>query len=182
MNQAGQQNGSRPNPGTANIGVVGMAVMGSNLARNLASRKGNTVAIYNRSPERTRGVISEHPEAGFVASESIEDFVASLAKPRTAIIMVQAGRGTDAVIARLADLFEPATSSSTAATPTSPTRSAASATCGPGTSTSSARASPAVRRAPSRAPRSCRAGRRRPTRRWARSWPPSPRSPRASRA
>jgi 6-phosphogluconate dehydrogenase len=107
MNQAGQQNGSRPNPGTANIGVVGMAVMGSNLARNLASRKGNTVAIYNRSPERTRGVISEHPEAGFVASESIEDFVASLAKPRTAIIMVQAGRGTDAVIARLADLFEP---------------------------------------------------------------------------
>ena len=38
---------------TANIGVVGLAVMGSNLARNLASREGNTVAVYNRSPERT---------------------------------------------------------------------------------------------------------------------------------
>ena len=93
--------------GTANIGVVGLAVMGSNLARNLASRTGNTVAVYNRSPERTRLLTSEHPEAGFVASETIEDFVASLQKPRTAIIMVQAGRGTDAVIDQLTALFEP---------------------------------------------------------------------------
>ncbi|NYD71923.1 NADP-dependent phosphogluconate dehydrogenase [Herbiconiux flava] len=92
---------------TANIGVVGMAVMGSNLARNLASREGNTVAVYNRSPERTRKLVSEHPEAGFVASESIDDFVASLQKPRTAIIMVQAGAGTDAVISELAQRFEP---------------------------------------------------------------------------
>ncbi|GAB3616490.1 NADP-dependent phosphogluconate dehydrogenase [Okibacterium endophyticum] len=91
----------------ANIGVVGMAVMGSNLARNLASREGNTVAIYNRSPERTRGVVDAHPEAGFVASEAIEDFVASLTTPRTAIIMVQAGAGTDAVITQLSELFEP---------------------------------------------------------------------------
>ncbi|AXH35578.1 NADP-dependent phosphogluconate dehydrogenase [Humibacter sp. BT305] len=93
--------------GKANIGVVGMAVMGSNLARNLASREGNTVAVYNRSPERTRKLVSEHPEAGFLASESVDDFVASLSKPRTAIIMVQAGAGTDAVIAELADRFEP---------------------------------------------------------------------------
>ncbi|WP_051147425.1 NADP-dependent phosphogluconate dehydrogenase [Glaciibacter superstes] len=81
--------------------------MGSNLARNLASREGNTVAVYNRSPERTRLLMSEHADAGFVASESIEDFVASLAKPRTAIIMVQAGKGTDAVIDQLTGLFEP---------------------------------------------------------------------------
>jgi 6-phosphogluconate dehydrogenase len=92
--------------GTANIGVVGMAVMGSNLARNLAGREGNTVVVYNRSPERTRTLVQEHPEAGFLASESIDDFVASLARPRTAIIMVQAGRGTDAVIEQLAERFE----------------------------------------------------------------------------
>ncbi|WP_165069851.1 NADP-dependent phosphogluconate dehydrogenase [Marisediminicola senii] len=91
----------------ANIGVVGLAVMGSNLARNLASREGNTVAVYNRSPERTDLLLSEHPEAGFVASKTIEDFAASLAKPRTAIIMVQAGRGTDAVIEQLTAAFEP---------------------------------------------------------------------------
>lgn len=92
---------------TANIGVVGLAVMGSNLARNLASRENNTVAVYNRSPERTRTLVQEHPEAGFVASESIDDFVASLSSPRTAIIMVQAGAGTDAVIEQLAERFEP---------------------------------------------------------------------------
>ncbi|MRX45518.1 NADP-dependent phosphogluconate dehydrogenase [Agromyces kandeliae] len=92
---------------SANIGVVGLAVMGSNLARNLASREGNTVAVFNRSPERTHTLTSEHPEAGFVASESYDDFVASLATPRTAIIMVQAGRGTDAVISELVSRFEP---------------------------------------------------------------------------
>jgi 6-phosphogluconate dehydrogenase len=91
----------------ANIGVVGLAVMGSNLARNLASREGNTVAVYNRTWERTETLITEHPEANFIASEKIEDFVASLQKPRTAIIMVQAGRGTDAVIDQLAELMEP---------------------------------------------------------------------------
>jgi len=97
---------SQSSTAVANIGVVGLAVMGSNLARNLASREGNTVAVYNRSPERTRTLLADHPEAGFVGSESIDDFVASLAKPRTAIVMVQAGRGTDAVIAQLADRFE----------------------------------------------------------------------------
>ncbi|MBB5633708.1 6-phosphogluconate dehydrogenase [Cryobacterium mesophilum] len=91
----------------ANIGVVGLAVMGSNLARNLASREGNTVAIYNRSPQKTRDLVDEHPEAGFVASESIEDFAASLSKPRTALIMVKAGAGTDAVIDQLVAVFEP---------------------------------------------------------------------------
>lgn len=91
----------------ANIGVVGLAVMGSNLARNLASREGNKVAVYNRSWERTQLLITEHPEAGFIASDTIDDFVVSLAKPRTAIIMVQAGKGTDAVISQLAERFEP---------------------------------------------------------------------------
>jgi 6-phosphogluconate dehydrogenase len=91
----------------ANIGVVGLAVMGSNLARNLASREGNRVAVYNRSVERTELLVSEHPEANFIASSTIDEFVASLAKPRTAIIMVQAGAGTDAVINQLAERFEP---------------------------------------------------------------------------
>ncbi len=91
----------------ANIGVVGMAVMGSNLARNLASREGNRVAVYNRTYAKTEELIREHPEAGFIASESIEDFVASLQRPRTAIIMVKAGAGTDAVINELSARFEP---------------------------------------------------------------------------
>lgn len=92
---------------TANIGVVGMAVMGSNLARNLASREGNTVAIYNRSPQRTDTVAADHPEAGFVVTHSLEQFAAALQRPRTAIIMVQAGAATDAVIDQLCEVFEP---------------------------------------------------------------------------
>ena len=91
----------------ANIGVVGLAVMGSNLARNLASREGNTVAVYNRSHEKTKTLLSEHPEAGFVGTESYAEFAQSLQKPRTAIIMVKAGRGTDAVIEELLQVFEP---------------------------------------------------------------------------
>ncbi len=92
---------------TANIGVVGLAVMGSNLARNLASREGNTVAVYNRSYEKTETLLTEHPEAGFVATQDYAEFAAALQKPRTAIIMVQAGRGTDAVIDALTEVFEP---------------------------------------------------------------------------
>uniref|UniRef100_UPI00262F7216 NAD(P)-binding domain-containing protein n=1 Tax=uncultured Corynebacterium sp. TaxID=159447 RepID=UPI00262F7216 len=91
----------------AQIGVVGMAVMGSNIARNFA-RNGNTVAVYNRSPEKTRGLIADHGDEGtFIPSETIEDFVASLERPRRALIMVQAGPATDAVIAQLADLMQP---------------------------------------------------------------------------
>mgnify|MGYP003466803362 CR=1 FL=1 len=88
----------------ANIGVVGLAVMGSNLARNLASREGNTVAIFNRSHEKTEHLVATHPEAGFAPSTSYAEFAASLQRPRTAIIMVKAGAPTDAVIDSLAEL------------------------------------------------------------------------------
>lgn len=91
----------------ANIGVVGMAVMGSNLARNLASREGNTVAIFNRSTEKAHAVAEAHPEAGFIVADTMQSFADSLAKPRTAIIMVKAGGPTDAVINQLVEVFEP---------------------------------------------------------------------------
>lgn len=90
----------------AQIGVVGLAVMGSNIARNFA-RHGHTVAVYNRSPEKTRTLIAEHgSEGNFIPSETIEEFVASLERPRRALIMVQAGPATDAVINQLADAME----------------------------------------------------------------------------
>ena len=86
--------------GSAQIGVVGMAVMGSNLARNFAS-KGFTTAIFNRTYAKTETVLAEHPEANFVGSESVEDFVDSLEKPRRIIMMVKAGPATDATIEAL---------------------------------------------------------------------------------
>jgi len=92
--------------GQAQIGVVGMAVMGSNLARNFASR-GHTVAIFNRSPEKTRAVMEQYGDEGsFIPSETIEDFVASLERPRKAVIMVQAGKATDAVIDQLVEAMD----------------------------------------------------------------------------
>ncbi|WP_243064006.1 NADP-dependent phosphogluconate dehydrogenase [Humibacter sp. RRB41] len=95
------------NEAEANIGVVGLAVMGSNLARNLASREGNSVAIFNRHYDKTQTLLDEHPEAEFLAASTYEEFASTLSKPRTAIIMVQAGRGTDAVIDELTKVFEP---------------------------------------------------------------------------
>ncbi len=91
----------------AEIGVTGLAVMGSNLARNFAS-KGFVTAIHNRSFSKTEALIADHGGDGeFVPSESAAEFVASLAKPRKIIIMVKAGGPTDAVINELAELLEP---------------------------------------------------------------------------
>ena len=90
----------------AQIGVTGLAVMGRNLARNLA-RHGYRVALHNRSRERTRSLVAEHGHEGtFVPSESMQDFVASLQRPRAIIIMVKAGEPTDAVIGELVPLLD----------------------------------------------------------------------------
>ncbi|WP_062212493.1 NADP-dependent phosphogluconate dehydrogenase [Demequina oxidasica] len=90
----------------AHIGVTGMAVMGRNLARNFA-RNGFTVAVHNRSVEKMNSLIEDHGDEGdFIGCESLEDFVAALAKPRTVVIMVQAGKATDAVIDSLTELLE----------------------------------------------------------------------------
>ena len=91
----------------ANVGVVGLAAMGASLARNLA-RHGNKVAVFNRHYSRTEKLITEHGSEGeFFPAKTMEEFVASLKKPRTAIIMVKAGEPTDAMIGQLADLMEP---------------------------------------------------------------------------
>ncbi|GAA3945600.1 NADP-dependent phosphogluconate dehydrogenase [Pseudoclavibacter caeni] len=93
--------------GRANIGVVGLATMGGNLARNLA-RHGSAVALFNRSPQRTRDLMAAHGDEGtFIPTESITDFARALARPRTAIIMVKAGEPTDEVIRQLTEVFEP---------------------------------------------------------------------------
>ena len=91
----------------AQIGVSGLAVMGSNIARNFA-RHGYTVALHNRSVAKTDALLAEHGSDGsFVRSETIEEFIAALEKPRRVLIMVKAGAATDAVINDLADAMDP---------------------------------------------------------------------------
>ncbi|KRK98925.1 6-phosphogluconate dehydrogenase [Secundilactobacillus odoratitofui DSM 19909 = JCM 15043] len=89
----------------ANIGVVGMAVMGKNLALNIESR-GFTVGIYNRSASKTDQVMKDHAEKKLIPSHTIEDFVDSLEKPRRILLMVKAGKPTDAVIDELLPLLD----------------------------------------------------------------------------
>jgi 6-phosphogluconate dehydrogenase len=92
---------------SAQIGVTGLAVMGRNLARNFA-RNGYTVAVHNRTVARTKALVEEFgTEGDFVSTETAEEFVAALERPRRLIIMVKAGEPTDAVIQEFAPLLEP---------------------------------------------------------------------------
>jgi 6-phosphogluconate dehydrogenase len=88
------------------IGVTGLAVMGANLARNLA-RHGHQVVLHNRSKARTDALVEQHGSEGdFVPTSSMQEFVDALQRPRKIIIMVQAGAATDAVIDEIAPLLD----------------------------------------------------------------------------
>jgi len=86
----------------AEIGLIGLAVMGSNLALNIAE-KGNRIAVFNRSPDKTdhfhaeAGVLRDH----IIPCKTMEEFVASIRPPRPVIIMVQAGAPVDQVMESL---------------------------------------------------------------------------------
>ena len=95
-----------PEKASADIGVYGLGVMGANLARNLA-RNGYATAVFNRTQARTEKLMAQHgDEATFVPASTLEDFIASLRTPRVAIMMVQAGPSTDAVMEQLAALMD----------------------------------------------------------------------------
>jgi len=87
------------------IGVVGLAVMGRNLALNIESR-GHAVSVYNRSREKTDELIAEYPGKKLVPAFTPEEFVESLEKPRRILLMVKAGEPTDATIAQLKPLLD----------------------------------------------------------------------------
>ncbi|MCU1564777.1 MAG: 6-phosphogluconate dehydrogenase (decarboxylating), partial [Arthrobacter sp.] len=92
---------------SAHIGVTGLAVMGANLARNLA-RNGFTVALHNRSVEKTDALLEKYGHEGdFVRTETLQELVDSLEKPRRVLIMVKAGKPVDSVIEQLEPLLEP---------------------------------------------------------------------------
>ncbi|WP_438496076.1 NADP-dependent phosphogluconate dehydrogenase [Paenibacillus sp. IHBB 3054] len=92
--------------GKQQIGVVGLAVMGKNLALNMES-KGFSVALYNRSREKTDELLAEAAGKNFVGAYSIEEFVQSLELPRKIMIMVKAGKPTDDTIQQLVPHLSP---------------------------------------------------------------------------
>lgn len=83
-----------------NIGVIGLAVMGRNLALNIADH-GYTVSVFNRSGERTKELLTECGDKNLKGYFSIEEFVQSLELPRKIILMVKAGNAVDDTIRQL---------------------------------------------------------------------------------
>lgn len=88
------------------IGVIGLAVMGKNLAFNIES-KGFSVAVFNRSSEKTKELLAEAEGRNFVGAFSLEEFVQSLETPRKILIMVKAGKPTDDTINQLIPYLDP---------------------------------------------------------------------------
>ncbi len=84
------------------IGLIGLGVMGQNLARNIQNH-GYTVAVYNRTGERTRDFVGKYP--GFLSEYSLEKFVSQLKQPRRIFLMVTAGTAVDATLTSLTGLL-----------------------------------------------------------------------------
>src|SRR6476620_6736545 len=92
--------------GQSRIGVTGLAVMGANLARNIA-RRGTPTAVHDRTTANARHFMKEYGHEGtFTGCETTEDFVAALETPRKIIVMVKAGKPVDAVIEELTPLLD----------------------------------------------------------------------------
>ncbi|MBI5543006.1 MAG: NADP-dependent phosphogluconate dehydrogenase [Deltaproteobacteria bacterium] len=87
------------------IAVIGLGVMGANLARNLAGR-GFRVAGYDRNPESGLRLNAEHPDAKLAVASSVAELVRGLERPRRIVVLVNAGAPVDAVLDSLDPLLE----------------------------------------------------------------------------
>lgn len=92
---------------SSEIGLIGLAVMGQNLALNIADH-GFKISVYNRTASKMESFVAAHPDTpgGLIGCATLSDFVASLKRPRKVIILVQAGQATDKVIDGLLPLLE----------------------------------------------------------------------------
>ncbi len=100
------QTTQRERTDTADFGLIGLSVMGSNLAQNVEEH-GFSVAVWNRSADVVDRFMAENEGKRFVGASSVEDLVASLSRPRRVMLMIKAGAAVDAVIESLAPLLEP---------------------------------------------------------------------------
>lgn len=91
----------------AEIGLIGLAVMGENLVMNMES-KGFTIAVYNRSTEKVDKFINGRAKGKkIIGCRSVEELVQALEKPRKVMMMIRAGQAVDDMISQLLPLLEP---------------------------------------------------------------------------
>jgi 6-phosphogluconate dehydrogenase len=88
------------------FGVIGLAVMGQNLALNIEEH-GFSVAVWNLETEWTERFVRENPGKRIYGAETLEKFVGALRRPRRMLLMIKAGAPVDSMIARLSPLLEP---------------------------------------------------------------------------
>ena len=91
-----------PARASADVGLIGLAVMGENLALNMADH-GYRVAVYNRTTAVTEKFLADNPDTpgGLVGAAALSDFVTALKRPRKIVILVKAGPPVDAVVEQL---------------------------------------------------------------------------------
>jgi 6-phosphogluconate dehydrogenase len=100
-----------PAPGSAEVGLVGLAVMGRNLALNIADH-GFRIAVYNRTPAATEQFVAANPPGvlgpggALIGAAELKDFVGAIKRPRRIVLLIKAGPPTDSVIESLVPLLE----------------------------------------------------------------------------
>src|SRR5436305_7177922 len=92
---------------TADIGLIGLAVMGENLVLNMESR-GHTVAVFNRTTSKVDDFVNGRGKGKkVVGTHSLAELVQSIKRPRKVMMMVKAGKAVDDTIAQVAPLLQP---------------------------------------------------------------------------
>jgi 6-phosphogluconate dehydrogenase len=93
-------------PAQSKFGVIGLGVMGQNLALNIEEH-GHSVAVWNLEPETVDRFVHQHDGLKVTGTKELEDFVAALERPRRMLMMIKAGSPVDEMLAKLKPLLEP---------------------------------------------------------------------------
>jgi 6-phosphogluconate dehydrogenase len=91
---------------TAEFGVIGLGVMGQNLALNIEDH-GRSVAVWNLEPEWVDRFVAENSARQIIGTKTLHDFVLSLARPRRVLMMIKAGEAVDEMLRKLAPFLAP---------------------------------------------------------------------------
>src|SRR5271169_6966379 len=91
---------------TAQFGIIGLGVMGANLALNVADH-GHGVAVWNLETEWVDRFVHQHPERQLIGAKTLQEFCRALERPRRILMMIMAGEAVDQTLQRLSPYLAP---------------------------------------------------------------------------